>query len=148
MPARLWSPARVLYAGRPDNVTRRFEAGDTAEHTDAVFAAAERTVSFRLDIGRVMGTRWTQGTIAAPDATAASPGGRPPGPPRVRDTIASITGMPQHRIRGRPRCRGGFGLKDHLYEDEVMVCLAALHLGRPVKWIDARRPSWPRTRRG
>ena len=30
-------------------------SGDTAEHTDAVFAAADRTLSFRLDIGRVTG---------------------------------------------------------------------------------------------
>ena len=57
----------------------------------------------------------------------------------MRDGIAAITGLPQHRIRVvAPDVGGGFGLKDHLYEDEVIVCLAALQLGRPVKWIEDR----------
>ena len=40
-----------------------------------------------------------------------------------------------------PDVGGGFGVKDHLYEDEALVCLAALELGRPVKWIEDRRES-------
>jgi carbon-monoxide dehydrogenase large subunit len=119
----------------------RFDVGDSAEHTDAVFDAAERTLSFRLDIGRVMGTPMEpRGIIAVPDhegrltvwtSTQA--------PHAVRDTIAEVTGMSQHRIRVvAPDVGGGFGLKDHLYEDELMVCLAAIHLGRPVKWIEDR----------
>jgi carbon-monoxide dehydrogenase large subunit len=133
--------APLLYAGRDDNVMCRFDVGDSAEHTDAVFDAAERTLSFRLDIGRVMGTPMEpRGIIAVPDhegrltvwtSTQA--------PHAVRDTIAEVTGMPQHRIRVvAPDVGGGFGLKDHLYEDELMVCLAAIHLGRPVKWIEDR----------
>jgi carbon-monoxide dehydrogenase large subunit len=133
--------APLLYAGRDDNVMCRFDVGDSAEHTDAVFDAAERTLSFRLDIGRVMGTPMEpRGIIAVPDhegrltvwtSTQA--------PHAVRDTIAEVTGMSQHRIRVvAPDVGGGFGLKDHLYEDELMVCLAAIHLGRPVKWIEDR----------
>jgi carbon-monoxide dehydrogenase large subunit len=139
--AALEPSAPLLYAGRDDNVMCRFDVGDSAEHTDAVFDAAERTLSFRLDIGRVMGTPMEpRGIIAVPDhegrltvwtSTQA--------PHAVRDTIAEVTGMSQHRIRVvAPDVGGGFGLKDHLYEDELMVCLAAIHLGRPVKWIEDR----------
>ena len=68
-PGRLEPGAPLLYDGRDDNVMCRFDVGDTAEHTDAVFAAAEETLSFRLDIGRVMGTPMEpRGIIAAPDA--------------------------------------------------------------------------------
>lgn len=139
--AALLPDAPLLYPGRDDNVMCRFDVGDSAEHTDAVFAAAERTLSFRLDIGRVMGAPMEpRGLVAAPDGD----GGMTiwtssQAPHAVRDAVAAITGMPQHRIRVvAPDVGGGFGLKDHLYEDEVMVCLAALHLGRPVKWIEDR----------
>ena len=139
--AALEPGAPLLYDGRDDNVMCRFDVGDTAEHTDAVFAAAEETLSFRLDIGRVMGTPMEpRGIIAAPDDEGRlTVWTSSQAPHAVRDGIAAITGLPQHRIRVvAPDVGGGFGLKDHLYEDEIMVCLAALHLGRPVKWIEDR----------
>jgi CO/xanthine dehydrogenase Mo-binding subunit len=34
---------------------------------------------------------------------------------------------------------GGFGVRGELYPEDVLVCLAALRLGRPVKWIEDRR---------
>jgi carbon-monoxide dehydrogenase large subunit/6-hydroxypseudooxynicotine dehydrogenase subunit gamma len=34
---------------------------------------------------------------------------------------------------------GGFGIRGELYPEDVLVCLAALRLGRPVKWIEDRR---------
>ena len=56
----------------------------------------------------------------------------------------------QHRPHARPRCRrrvhlyeghvgGGFGIRGELYPEDVLVCVAALRLGRPVKWIEDRR---------
>ena len=33
---------------------------------------------------------------------------------------------------------GGFGVRGELYPEDVLVCLAALRLGRPVKWIEDR----------
>jgi len=133
--------APLLYPGRSDNVMSRWETGDTAEHTDAVFAAADRTTSFRLDIGRVSGTPMEpRGIVAVPE-----PDGRltvwtsSQAPHAVRDTLAAATGTPQHRIRViAPDVGGGFGLKDHLYEDELMACVAAIRLGRPVKWVEDR----------
>jgi carbon-monoxide dehydrogenase large subunit/6-hydroxypseudooxynicotine dehydrogenase subunit gamma len=34
---------------------------------------------------------------------------------------------------------GGFGVRGELYPEDVLVCLAALRLKRPVKWIEDRR---------
>src|SRR5260370_662122 len=34
---------------------------------------------------------------------------------------------------------GGFGIRGELYPEDVLVCLAALRLARPVKWIEDRR---------
>ena len=34
---------------------------------------------------------------------------------------------------------GGFGVRGELYPEDVLVCLAALRLRRPVKWIEDRR---------
>ena len=33
---------------------------------------------------------------------------------------------------------GGFGVRGELYPEDVLVCVAALRLGRPVKWIEDR----------
>src|SRR6202790_5722749 len=34
---------------------------------------------------------------------------------------------------------GGFGIRGEIYPEDVLVCVAALRLGRPVKWIEDRR---------
>ena len=34
---------------------------------------------------------------------------------------------------------GGFGIRGELYPEDVLVCVAAMRLGRPVKWIEDRR---------
>jgi aerobic carbon-monoxide dehydrogenase large subunit len=34
---------------------------------------------------------------------------------------------------------GGFGVRGELYPEDVLVCLAALRLERPIKWIEDRR---------
>jgi CO/xanthine dehydrogenase Mo-binding subunit len=34
---------------------------------------------------------------------------------------------------------GGFGVRGELYPEDVLACLGALRLGRPVKWVEDRR---------
>ena len=34
---------------------------------------------------------------------------------------------------------GGFGIRGELYPEDILVCVAAMRLGRPVKWIEDRR---------
>ena len=34
---------------------------------------------------------------------------------------------------------GGFGIRGEIYPEDVLVCVAALRLQRPIKWIEDRR---------
>ena len=57
-----------------------------------------------------------------------------------RDNIARMLGRDPstvHLFEGH--VGGGFGIRGELYPEDVLVCLAALRLGRPVKWIEDRR---------
>lgn len=135
----------LLYPEAGSNVLCTFEAGDTPEHTAAIFDAAEHTLSTTLVIGRVHGAAMeTRGILVEPGArgtitvttstqTAHS----------VRDVLSQVLGRRHNQIRViAPDVGGGFGLKDHVYEDEVMAVIAAVELGRPVKWIEDRTESF------
>lgn len=54
--------------------------------------------------------------------------------------LAEMLGRDESRIRVvTPDLGGGFGPKLVIYPEDVVVCLAALRLHRPVKWIEDRR---------
>lgn len=54
--------------------------------------------------------------------------------------LADLLGREESRLRVlAPDVGGGFGPKLVFYSEEVVVAVAALHLGRPVKWIEDRR---------
>lgn len=144
MDAALEPGAPLLYPAQGSNLLATFEAGDTAEHATAVFAAAQRTLRTTIRLGRVHGLPMEpRGVLAIPErdgrltvytSTQA--------PHAVRDALCEVLGLPQHRVRIIvPDVGGGFGLKDHLYEDEVIAVVAALHTRRPVKWIEDRSES-------
>jgi carbon-monoxide dehydrogenase large subunit len=57
----------------------------------------------------------------------------------ARDHLAAALGLRLDQVRViAPDVGGGFGVKDHLYPDEVLVALASIRLKRPVKWIEDR----------
>jgi aerobic carbon-monoxide dehydrogenase large subunit len=57
-----------------------------------------------------------------------------------RDVIARVLELPAERVRVIvPDVGGAFGPKGQVYADEVLVSVAALRLGRPVKWVETRR---------
>ena len=140
----LAADAPRLWDGVEGNLLAACTAGDSAEHTEAVFAAADRRLRSRLGIGRLSGAPMEgRGVLAYTE-----PAGKlvvhtsTQVPHGVRDVICAVLGMPQHRVRVvAPDVGGGFGLKDHLYEDEMMVIIAALALGRPVLWTETRTES-------
>ena len=151
-------PHEALAEGAPQlwdsvegNLLAACAAGDTAEHTEAVFAAADRRLRTRLVIGRLSGVPMEgRGVLAHTEA-----GGKlvvhisSQAPHGVRDVICAVLGMSQHRVRVvAPDVGGGFGLKDHLYEDELMVIIAALEAGRPVLWTESRTESLLATTHG
>jgi len=61
-------------------------------------------------------------------------------PYSVRDAVARILALPAEEVQVRtPDVGGGFGPKGAPYPEEALVAIAALRLGRPVKWVESRR---------
>jgi carbon-monoxide dehydrogenase large subunit len=61
-------------------------------------------------------------------------------PHEARAAIARVTGVAEHLVRVTARdVGGGFGQKFFTPRDELVVALAARHIGRAVKWIEDRR---------
>lgn len=61
-------------------------------------------------------------------------------PHEAKLVLARATSTPEHLVRVSARdVGGGFGQKFMLQRDEVVIALAAKHLGRAVKWIEDRR---------
>ncbi len=57
----------------------------------------------------------------------------------VHDALVETLDMPGNRIRVvAPDVGGGFGGKGALYPEEVLVCILARQLGRPIKWLSDR----------
>lgn len=57
----------------------------------------------------------------------------------VRDAVCDLLGLPGHSLRVvAPEVGGGFGAKTSVYPEELLVCLLARRLGRPVKWTSDR----------
>ena len=61
-------------------------------------------------------------------------------PHLLRTCLADELGWPESRLRVRaPEVGGGFGVKGHVFVEEVLVAWLAIRIGRPVKWIEDRR---------
>jgi aerobic carbon-monoxide dehydrogenase large subunit len=132
--------APLLYPDAGTNIMTRFDAGSSAADTDAAFARASRTVAGRVVTPRLSGAPIEcRGIVVAPGADRLTVWSSNQAPHVIRDTICDVFGLRQHAVRVlAPAVGGAFGLKDHLYEDELMVVAAALRTGRPVKWIEDR----------
>jgi carbon-monoxide dehydrogenase large subunit len=109
----------------------------------AAFRAADRIVELEFAIGRHSGVPLeTRGAVARYDAARdiLEMHGAAKVPHWNRDTIARMLGRAPskvHLLEGH--VGGGFGIRGELYPEDVLVCLAAMRLRRPVKWIEDRR---------
>ncbi len=64
-------------------------------------------------------------------------------PHLVHVLLARILGLPHHRVQVQaPDVGGGFGVKLHLYADEIATVLTARLLARPVKYVATRTESF------
>jgi carbon-monoxide dehydrogenase large subunit len=60
-------------------------------------------------------------------------------PHKVRQAISEVLGLDPDAVRViAPNVGGGFGVKAHVYPEEVVIAAVAMRLGRPVKWIEDR----------
>jgi carbon-monoxide dehydrogenase large subunit len=110
---------------------------------DAAFAAAHRIVAATLTIGRHSGVPMeTRGAIAR---VAAETGilelhGAAKIPHINRKGLAALLDLPLEKLHlYEGHVGGGFGVRGEIYPEDVLVALAALRLGRPIKWIEDRR---------
>lgn len=130
-----------VYPEWGDNVTLSFShrLGDA----DAAIADADVVVRETFKVQRYSGTPVEcRGMVAEPhpveprltiwNATQF--------PHFVQRALVSVLGWPAHRIRVvAPDVGGGFGVKASSYPEDILIPLAAVRLGRPVKWIEDRR---------
>jgi carbon-monoxide dehydrogenase large subunit len=57
-------------------------------------------------------------------------------PHMMQAVLAELFGLPEHRLRVvAPDVGGSFGIKIHVYQDDMAACAMALTLGRPVKFV-------------
>ena len=110
---------------------------------DAGFAAAHAVIELDLTVGRHSGVPLeTRGALArhdqARDVVELYGGAKIPHV--TRDLLARTLGRSAASVHlHEGHVGGGFGIRGELYPEDVLVSLAALRLGRPVKWIEDRR---------
>jgi aerobic carbon-monoxide dehydrogenase large subunit len=125
----------------PDNLASVTVAG-TGE-VAAGFAQAALVVEGRCAYARVAGMPIEpRGVLAATEAPtgALTIWASTQVPFAVRSAVAGALGLPEERIRVIvPEVGGGFGVKGHVYPEDILVPAVARRLGRPVKWTETRR---------
>lgn len=113
--------------------------GDLAQ----AFARAHAIVELELAVGRHSGVPLeTRGAVARYDETRdlLELHGAAKVPHINRRAIAAMLDLPLKRIHlYEDHVGGGFGIRGELYPEDVLVCLGALRLRRPIKWIEDRR---------
>jgi carbon-monoxide dehydrogenase large subunit len=149
--AALEPGAPLLWDSVPGNESFRFIKGDPAAVT-AAFANADHVVELELVNNRlVIAPMETRGGIGSHDETngfdllisAASVNA-------IRDQLAdSVFRLPRDRFRvSAPDVGGGFGVKNCLYPEWVLLLWSARRFGRPVKWIEDRAEDFISTAQG
>jgi carbon-monoxide dehydrogenase large subunit len=133
--------AALLHPEAPGNVAFVWSAGDAAAVSEA-FAAAARVVEVELVNNRVvvsaMETRgalgeWDAGTRRYTLHTASQM------PHGLKAHAAQVLGVAPDQLRVViGDVGGGFGAKNALYAEQVLVLWAARRFGRPVRWIGER----------
>ena len=131
---------RPVHDAAPDNVylRRRFEAGDPDGALAASHLVVEKSYRTNRHAGVPLEGRAAVAVFDAADRSLTLWSGTQI-PHLARHALAVLLGLAEHRIRVvAPDVGGGFGVKASLYPEEVAVCLLALRLQRPVKWVESR----------
>ncbi len=139
--AALAPNAPLLWEQAPGNLSFLFRRGDR-KAVDAAFAGAAHIVELDLVNNRLtVAALETRGAIGDCDADT----GRlhlmlsGAGVHGIRDGLADIFRLPRSMVRvSAPDVGGGFGIKNAVYPEHILLLWAARRLGRPVRWIADR----------
>ena len=137
--------APLVHDTHPNNIAAHFI--QVSGKPDAAFPLAEHVTRIRVQVDRSTAAPMECRAVAAVfdqvtgelsvwDGTQA--------PISVRGGLASIFRLDEDKVRVvAPHVGGGFGQKVLLfYPDELLVPMAAMQLGRPVKYIEDRRENF------
>ncbi|MCP3055808.1 xanthine dehydrogenase family protein molybdopterin-binding subunit [Aurantimonas marianensis] len=134
----------VLHESLGDNLTfrRLHEAGDV----DAVFSSDATIVSASFKTGRHTGVTLEPRSILAdydPSENQLTVHHSTQVPHMIQVVLAEQLGLPESHVRVQCGDVGGsFGIKVHVYPDEVATAAIAKTMGRPVKFIADRVESF------
>jgi carbon-monoxide dehydrogenase large subunit len=134
--------APLIWPEARDNIAFRFNSGEIGP-VEAAIVSAAHVVECDLVNNRVVAASLeTRGALGEFDAasgrlhlTASAAGAH-----AIRDLLAAaVFHIPRGQLRvSIPDVGGGFGMKNVLYPEWVLVLWAARRLGRPVQWIGDR----------
>jgi aerobic carbon-monoxide dehydrogenase large subunit len=128
-----------VHAGASNVVGR---IGKVIGDVDRAFAEAEVIVEDHPAHGRVSSMAIeTRGLCAQHDAATQSltVWAAHQAPYHLRGAVAARVGLPVESVRViAPDTGGGFGPKEGIYPEDVLVPILAVRLERPVKWIQTR----------
>ena len=110
---------------------------------ERAFDTASTVVEMDFRVGRHSGVPMeTRGALARydPMRSTVEMFGAAKVPHHNRTAIAGMLGLPTAGVVLRElHVGGGFGIRGELYPEDVLVCLAAMRVGWPVKWVEDRR---------
>lgn len=143
--------AATVHAGDTDNLAFEASAGGNGQPAndtppDGDLANADQTVSATFTFGRHTGvpleTRATVADWNAGDESLTVYASHQT-PWQQQDVLSRHLGIDEHRVRVIcPDVGGGFGIKLHVYGDEVATAALSRVLGRPVKFVADRLESF------
>lgn len=143
-------PVRALEPGGPLvhpelGTNQAFEGEFGGEDVEDAFAGAAVVTEVAMSTARHTAVAIEpRGAVAEFDPVARSLTVRlsTQAPHMLQAALAQILGLPENAVRIlTDEVGGAFGMKAHVYSDEVATCLASMLVGRPVKWIQDRAES-------
>src|SRR3989441_3788333 len=142
--AALARAAPLIHEALGDNLIyeTRLTAGDVA----GALAAAHGVYTREFTIGRHTGVPVEPRSLVAdyePSTRALTLWISSQVPHMMQAVLAELFSLPEQRGRGiAPDVGGSFGIKIHVYPDDLAACALAQGLGRPVKWVATRREAF------
>ena len=130
--------APKLYDSWEDN--RSVDVAAEEPEVSRAFGEADRTFTETYVIQRQSGLPMeTRGVVADSADGQLTVWSSTQSPHMVRTTIALMLGVPEPQVRViHPTIGGGFGVKTHIYPEDIVVPWIARGLDRPARWIEDR----------
>jgi carbon-monoxide dehydrogenase large subunit len=130
--------APLIHEAAPGNryARRQVEFGDVHGALANADVIVEREITHPRIIGAPMECR---GVVAVPRAGGITVWLSAQNPHSVHEAIVRVLGIDDSDLNVIvPEVGGGFGLKGHVYPEDILIPWLALKLGRPVQWIEDR----------